>query len=360
MGRNTGNFDWITALILLFLSCFGLFLLLTIGFDVFLQQAAFLVTGFVIIYLASRLDSIILWWFAPFAYVLGNLFLLLSFLGPKIRGASRWIFLGPIQIQPSELCKPLFLLAFAYFITKYTPRKLANLPILMGLFLVPLILVFRQPDLGSSLVYGSFWVAMLLAGGLPVTVLLSIVALCALLLPAGWFALLPYQRNRILTFLNPGLDPKGAGYNALQAMIAVGSGQIFGRGLGRGTQSQLRFLPENHTDFIFASVIEELGFVGGILLLSGYAFLLIRIILPLFRGEQRDVGVFVYTLGFFSMLLSQIFINAGMNMGLIPITGITLPFVSSGGSSILSLSLAFGFLWALQRGKADSSTIAIR
>ena len=142
-------------------------------------------------------------------------------------------------------------------------------------------------------------------------------------------------------------------------MIAVGSGQLIGRGLGLGTQSHLRFLPEHHTDFIFATLVEELGFIGGLLLFSAYSILLIRIISPFFRGTRQEAGVFIYSLGLFTMLLSQIFINAGMNMGLMPITGITLPFVSYGGSSILSLTIAFGFLWAIQRGQTDDSTIAI-
>jgi rod shape determining protein RodA len=233
------------------------------------------------------------------------------------------------------------------------------LPIHFGLFLIPFFLVFHQPDLGSSLVYSFFWLAMLLAGGLPISVLVAVVLCVVLLLPGVWMVLLPYQKTRIMTFLNPTLDPKGAGYNALQAMIAVGSGQLFGKGLGLGTQSRLRFLPEQHTDFIFATLIEELGFLGGILLFLGYIVLLFRIIQPYFRGIKQEAAVFVYSLGLFAMLLSQIFINTGMNMGLIPITGITLPFVSYGGSSILSSTVAFGFLWALQHGKTDELVIAI-
>jgi rod shape determining protein RodA len=359
MGRNTSNFDWIIALLLLYLGCFGLFLLLTIGINVFLQQLVYLIIGFILIFLCSRIDAVILWWFAPFAYVLGNIFLALSYIGPSIRGATRWIVIGPVQLQPSELAKPLFLLAFAYFIRRYSPRKIQYLPLHVVLFLIPFFLVFRQPDLGSSLVYSGFWVAMLLAGGLPVTVLVAVGICISLLLPGIWMLLLPYQKERILTFINPSIDPKGAGYNALQAMIAVGSGQFFGRGLGRGTQSHLRFLPEHHTDFIFATLVEELGIVGGILLLAGYMALLFRIVQPFFRGVRQDAGVFIYSLGLFAMLLCQTFINTGMNMGLIPITGITLPFVSYGGSSILSSTIAFGFLWALGRGKTEDSVIAI-
>ncbi len=181
----------------------------------------------------------------------------------------------------------------------------------------------------------------------------------SLLLPFLWSHLASYQQSRILTFINPALDPKGAGYNALQSMIAVGSGQWWGRGLGRGTQSHLRFLPEFHTDFIFATLVEELGFLGGTLLLTGYAFLLYRIITPIFAGAVEDTRLFIYSFGLFAMLMSQIVINAGMNMGLFPITGITLPFVSYGGSSILSTAISFGILWALVRANRNGSGIAI-
>jgi rod shape determining protein RodA len=283
----------------------------------------------------------------------------MSYLGPHIRGATRWIVVAGAQIQPSEFVKPFLLLAFAHFMAKYTPRKLGSVPVLFGLFIVPFLLVLRQPDLGTGLVYAGFWASMLLAGGLPVWFFASVAAVLGILLPFIWSHLAVYQQSRVLTFLNPSLDPKGAGYNALQAMIAVGSGQWWGRGLGRGTQSHLRFLPEFHTDFIFATLVEELGFLGGTLLLAGYAFLLYRIIAPIIRGILTDTRVFIYSFGLFAMLLSQIFINVGMNMGLIPITGITLPFVSYGGSSILSTAVAFGILWALARSGDEESGIAI-
>ena len=301
----------------------------------------------------AQLDALILWWVAPFTYILANAFLVLSYLGPAIRGATRWILFFGVQLQPSELVKPLLLLAFAHYIAKYSPRKISNIPRLFILFAIPFFLVFRQPDLGSSLVYGAFWTAMMLAGGLPVWLLIAGLGLVGVLVPLLWTHLAVYQKSRITTFLDPGLDPKGAGYNALQAMIAVGSGQLFGRGLGRGTQSSLRFLPEFHTDFIFATLVEELGFVGGSLLLAGYGILLYRIITPLIRGAVSDVRVFIFSFGLFAMLLSQIFINAGMNMGLIPITGITLPFVSYGGSSILSTAVSFGLLWAIAKGSVS-------
>ncbi len=359
MGRRTHHIDWITALILLCLGSFGLFILLTIGPEYFVPQLLYLILGFALLVGISYLDPIILWWFAPVGYVLSNIFLALSYLGPHIRGATRWIVIFGAQIQPSEFVKPFLLLAFAHFMAKYTPRELRNVPRLFVLFVIPFVLVLRQPDLGTGIVYAGFWSSMLLAAGLPVWFFVVGTAVVGILLPFIWSHLAPYQQSRVETFLNPSLDPAGAGYNALQAMIAVGSGQWWGRGLGRGTQSHLRFLPEYHTDFIFATLIEELGFVGGTLLLAGYAFLLYRIIAPLIRGIITDTRVFIYSFGLFAMLLSQIFINVGMNMGLIPITGITLPFVSYGGSSILSTAIAFGLLWALVRTNPDGSGIAI-
>lgn len=359
MGRFTSSVDWVAFLLLSCLFSFGLFLLLTLGVNVFWQQLAFVGLAMVFLFIFSRLDFVFLWWAAPFGYIIGCIFLALSYLGPSIRGATRWIMIGGFQLQPSELAKPLFLLAFAYFMHKYSPRNLKNFPLHLVLFLIPFFLVYRQPDLGSSIIYGVSWLSMMLAGGLSVGVI-SLAAIAGTFsLPFLWSVLLPYQKDRILTFLDPSHDPGGAGYNALQAMIAVGSGQWIGRGLGRGTQSHLRFLPEHHTDFIFATLIEELGFLGGLVLLTLYAGLLVRIIRPLLRPHVNHPGFFTYTLGLFSMLLSQIFINAAMNMGIIPITGITLPLISYGGSSIVSWAMCFGLLWALGRGKSESTTIAI-
>ena len=358
MGRNAYHFDWITALTLLMLGSVGLYILLSIGREFFVPQLLYLVAGALLLFGISRIDAAILWWAAPAAYVLSNIFLALSYLGPSIRGATRWIMIAGVQIQPSELVKPLLILAFAHFMAKYSPRKIGSLPILFALFALPFFLVFRQPDLGSGIVYASFLTAMLLAGGLHIGVLIAGSATVTILLPFLWSHLANYQQSRILTFINPALDPAGAGYNALQAMIAVGSGQLFGRGLGRGTQSHLRFLPEFHTDFIFATLIEELGFIGGALLLVGYCLLLYRIVAPFLRAVNGDVRVFMYSFGLFAMLMSQIVINVGMNMGLIPITGITLPLVSYGGSSILSIAIAFGILWALLRDNSSSAAIA--
>jgi len=359
MGRHHFRFDWITVILFFCLGLFGLFVLLTVNPGLFTQQLIYFGIGFLLLFALSTVDPAFLWWFAPIGYILGNLFLVLSYFGPNIRGATRWILIGNAQLQPSEIVKPLIILALARFMAQYPPRHVRYVPIHLLLFLLPFVLVFRQPDLGSSLVYASFWFAMLLAGGFPLGMFIASIAGGTLLLPVLWQILAGYQKARILTFLNPSLDPKGAGYNALQAMIAVGSGQLFGRGLGRGTQSHLRFLPEFHTDFIFATLVEELGFLGGLLLFLGYAALLWRIISPLIRGLVKELFPFTYIIGVFAMLLSQIVINTGMNMGIIPITGITLPLISYGGSSILSIAVSIGLLWALRQDKRETESVAI-
>lgn len=360
MGRYTGGINWIDTIALVCLGLFGLFILLTVDSSLFVQQGFFLVVGFIILWLISRVQSQLYWWFAPIGYIIAVFFLILTYFSPEIRGAARWIIIFGIQFQPSELVKPLVLLAIARFISQFPPRRIRYIPFHVIVFIIPFLLVFKQPDLGSSIVYFAMWLAMMLAGGLPIAVLGITGIIGSVLLPWGWHALEAYQKARILTFINPDYDPQGAGYNAVQAMIAVGSGQLFGRGLGRGTQSHLRFLPEYHTDFIFATLIEELGLIGGIALLAVYGFFLWRLLAPLLRGKVTDIFPYTFTVGLFAILLTQLFVNAGMNMGLIPITGITLPFVSYGGSSIISISMSIGLLWAIVHKKSDGQSIAIR
>jgi rod shape determining protein RodA len=347
--RSNFTFDWVTLFVVVAIASFGLFLLLTIREQYFLQQGAFVVVGVILSFLVSRIDGVALRYLAPYFYIASVLLLALTYVSPEIRGASRWIMIGTAQLQPSELVKPFLLLSFAGFIADRSPRSIKNVPFHIFLFLIPFFLIFKQPDLGTSIVYASFWFMMLFAGGVSLTFLFGVAIVGATITPVVWHFLAPFQKLRIITFFNPSFDPKGAGYNAFQAMIAVGSGQLFGRGLGRGTQSHLRFLPEFHTDFIFATLIEELGLVGGAMLFMLYGVLLWRIIRPFINMERTDNMYYFFSVGLFGMLLTQILVNTGMNMGIIPITGITLPLVSYGGSSILSICVSFGFLWSLRR-----------
>lgn len=357
MGRH--NLDWVIILSLSLLALIGLFVLLTTSVSLFWQQLIFLLIGAGIIWVLSGLDTIVLWWFAPYGYVLSLILLAASYLGEPIRGSSRWIVIGTAQLQPSEIVKPLLILAFSRVIATFSPRKAQNLFIHGLLFVIPFLLVFRQPDLGTAIVYAASWLSMLIAGGFPLLFFVAGGIVATLGFPLFWKALAPYQQARIFTFLNPAIDPQGAGYNAIQAMIAVGSGGWFGRGLGRGTQSHLRFLPEYHTDFIFATFVEELGFVGGFVLLMLYGILLWQLIRPYIRGGIGNPFVFFYTMGLFGVLVTQVVVNTGMNMGVIPVTGITLPLVSYGGSSIISLCIAFGLLLALRRNREDTTSIAM-
>ena len=347
MGRNTRYNDSVAIIILVLLSSFGLFLLLTIDISLFWQQLLYLVVGISLFFIVSRFDVVLLQWLAPIGYIIGNIFLLTSFLGPTIRGAKRWIMIGGNQIQPSELVKPLLLFIFAYAITKYPPKTVKAIIGQTLFFFLPFFIIFRQPDLGTSLVYGTMWLAMMIMGGLSLPVVFGGIGIGVAGLPFLWQLLADYQKSRIFTFLDPLRDPRGTGYNAIQAMIAVGSGGLFGRGLGLGTQSHLRFLPEYFTDFMFATLVEELGFVGGAVLLFLYALLLWRLLRPLMNRRIQGRLPVIYTIGLFTMLLTQIVINSGMNMGILPVTGITLPLVSYGGSSILSITLSFGILWAI-------------
>lgn len=351
MGKFIHAIDWVDLVLFLTVGAFGLAILLSIDKLLFIQQLGFLVIAVFVGSLIALMDSTLLLWVAPFAYVASLILLTISYFGPVIRGATRWIVIAGVQLQPSELVKPLLLLSFAWAMKSFPPRTVKGFFVQCILFIIPFFLVFRQPDLGSSIVYGVMWLSMMIAAGFPIRYVIIGFFISTMLLPIGWRGLHDYQQARITTFLRPGVDPKGTGYNAIQAMIAVGSGQLFGRGLGRGTQSHLRFLPEYHTDFIFATLVEELGFFGGSILLVSYGALLWRIIRPLVFGVIESLIPFVYSVGFFSMILTQIVINAGMNMGLIPITGITLPLVSYGGSSLLSLAMSFGILWVVRRAK---------
>ncbi len=354
MGKFAHAIDWVDLVLFLTVGSFGLSILLSINQELFLQQLVILIVALCIGSFVAVIDRTLIVWAAPIAYVMSLGLLAVSYSGPAIRGATRWVTIGGIQLQPSELVKPFLLLFFAWAMRAFPPRSIKNIVIHVLVFIIPFLLVFRQPDLGSSIVYSVMWLSMMIAAGFPIRYVAMGFLVVTLLLPVGWRGLHDYQRARISTFINPGVDPKGTGYNAIQAMIAVGSGQLFGRGLGRGTQSHLRFLPEYHTDFIFATLVEELGFLGGSILLVAYGALLWRIIRPLVVGVITAVVPFVFSVGLFSMILTQIVINAGMNMGLIPITGITLPLVSYGGSSLLSLAVSYGILWSVRRGKEST------
>lgn len=263
------------------------------------------------------------------------------FIGFESRGSTRWLNLGLINFQPSEFAKPVLILALAWFWSKNQASWMSILK--SGLVALPFfLLIFIQPDLGTSITIFAIWAGMLAASNISVKKILILFLAGVLILPASWFLMHDYQRERIISFASPQNDPQGIGFHAIQSTIAVGSGGLTGRGLGRGTQSRLQFLPEFRTDFIFAFIAEELGFVGSTIVLALYS----AIIFSIFRIMTLSINRFgeLICIGVISMMGIQIFINIGMNIGILPITGITLPLLSYGGSSVVSILLCLGLV----------------
>lgn len=323
--------------------------------DLATRQAVFAAIGLGLFFVVTRFDFE-LW--KPFSWIFYAvsvaLLILVFFYGLEVRGSSRWIDLGIFRLQPSELVKLSTILVLAAFMDGRNMKRIKNV-ILSGILMaVPLVFVFLQPDLGTAGVLGAVWIGMLLASGVRPKFLLTGLALAVIALPILYTNLQTYQKDRIATFLNPGSDPLGAGYNVIQSTIAVGSGGVFGRGFGRGTQSYLNFLPEHHTDFIFATLAEELGLVGSLLLMGLLGVLLWRIGQGIFKTNRFGGLVLV---GIFVLVAFQAAVNIGMNIGLAPVTGITLPFVSYGGSSLITMMMGIGLAQSIIRRRPQIGTI---
>jgi rod shape determining protein RodA len=256
------------------------------------------------------------------------------------------------------LIKPFIIVFFASLFQEFKKLSLSTLLKAGGLIIIPLVLVFLQPDLGSSLVVFLSWAGIVLASGVSLKILFTSLIILLIGFPVGWRLMQAYQKQRIISFLNPTADPLGAGYNLIQSIVAVGAGQLFGRGLGRGTQAQLMFLPERHSDFIFATIGEEFGFLGGMVLIFLIGFLLWQILR--IGHSSRDRLGFLISLGIFSLLIGQTLINIGMNLGILPITGVTLPLVSYGGSSLVATMISLGIIANIASQKKRRQTIEIR
>ncbi len=317
------------------------------------QQGLFALVGLLIYWGLSSLDFEIYKNYTLYFYLSVIILLVVVFLlGFETRGSVRWIPLGGIQLQPSELAKPALIL----FLAKFWSNRLPNWMNLLKSFLIaaPLIgLIFKQPDLGTALTLLSIWVIMLVGANISWFKFMIMGVASAVSAPIIWLFLKDYQRQRIFSFLSPTQDPLGIGYNVIQSMIAVGSGQVLGRGLGRGTQSRLQFLPEFRTDFIFASIAEELGLLGSLIVLSLYGVLIARALKICTNSSSRFGNLLI--LGVLGMIFFQTSINIGMNVGLFPITGITLPLLSYGGSSLLSVLLSLSFIASVSRFSRQKS-----
>lgn len=286
---------------------------------------------------------------AGYALALGLLVLLLLFAHP-VQGAKAWFSFGAFSFQPADLAK-LVLIAFLakYFSRRHVEMQQIRHLILSGIYAAIIIgLILVQPDLGTAAILAGVWFGMVLVSGISKKHLAIVFVLGAIAAAGLWFfGLHDYQRTRIVAFLNPAADIRGAGYNAYQAVVAAGSGELFGKGIGYGTQSKLRFLPEYETDFIFAAFAEEWGFVGVSLVLLLYGLLLFNL-LSIARRAATNFDAF-FTIVIMLLFLAHVFIHAGINLGLLPVTGTTIPFMSYGGSHIVMEFAALGIVASLAR-----------
>ncbi len=262
-------------------------------------------------------------------------------IGTESRGAVRWLDIFGLRVQFSEILRPFLIVSFSSFLAQRN-TSIKTLLQVIGLTIPILILIAVQPDLGNALIYFGATVLTLIIFGFPFVWFLAGLVFSVFSVPFFFKFLHDYQKERLLTYIHSSKDPLGSSYNAIQSVIAVGSGSFFGKGLGQATQSGLKFLPERHTDFIFATISEELGFVGACLVLFCFAILLFRIYAIFSSSDELDTKLFVAFS--FSFLLIQFFVNVGMNIGILPVVGIALPFLSYGGSSLLSHFIMLGFL----------------
>ena len=323
----------------LFLIIFSVVILNSLSRPLFPLYFVYIFIALVAFWFFSQVDFDVIALFSKHFYIISVFLLLLTFIiGRVTRGTIRWIPLGPFNLQPAEIVRPFLLVFFSnYLMGVVDVKKVLKA---LGLLAVPVFLILIQPSLGVSVLTIVGFLGILLAVKFNKRYLLVGLGIILLLLPLFWKILAPYQRQRLLTFMEPGVDPLGSGYNSLQSTIAAGSGKIFGTGLGRGIQTQLAFLPEKQTDFIFAAIAEELGFVGAGLVLLASFIILYR--LTRLMEKSTSPTARAYISGFFLAYLVQVFVHVGMNMGILPITGVPFPLVSAGGSSLLATMIGLG------------------
>ena len=322
------------------------------GLEIFKRQLAYVVMGIFLMFIFTLFDYRI---FRDNNFVLLGLYffgiaLLVGVLlfGREIRGASSWFRIGQWGFEPVELMKLVVILVLAkYFSLRHIEVYRLRHLIISGLYIIiPLALILLQPELGYALIMILVWLAIVIVAGIRLRHIFLLALIGIIIFSVSWFFLLQdYQKERVISFINPHADPLGEGYHIIQSTIAIGSGKLFGRGLGHGTQSQLDFLPEQHTDFIFATIAEEWGFLGSVFILVLFGLLLYRLIKISLTSSNNFARLF--SIGLATMFLFQAVINIGMNMGLLPIIGIPLPFVSYGGSSMVMGFIALGIIQSI-------------
>jgi len=312
-----------------------------------LSQAGNMGFALIVMWFVSRLPPQKLMNFAIPLYIVGVVLLIAVFLfGIKINGARRWLSIGFTRIQPSEIMKIAMPLMLAWYFQKYEATlRLKHYLIAALILVVPFGLIAKQPDLGTALLVGGAGFFVIFLAGLPWKIIIGLIAAGAAAAPMLWHALHDYQQKRILTLIDPTTDPLGSGYHIIQSTIAIGSGGVFGKGYLNGTQTHLEFIPEKHTDFIFAVYSEEWGLLGNAVLLFLYTLLIGRGMMIASGASTLFSRLLAgaITLGFFTYA----FINMGMVSGILPVVGVPLPFMSFGGTALVTLFLGIGILMSI-------------
>ncbi|MBN2854118.1 rod shape-determining protein RodA [Patescibacteria group bacterium] len=347
------NFDWLIFFPVLFLVSFGLIEIYSIALGQgaldtlnFKKQTLFALIGFLALFIFSWLDAYFIKSLSRYWYLLAILVLIAVLIfGESIRGTKGWFYIFGLGIQPVEFVKIILII----FLSNYFSNLAVKVKTLSHFFFSGLasfifvFLVILQPDFGSAMMLISIWLVLLFAAGFRKKYFLLIFLSAVIIFISAWFLFFKdYQKERILTFINPGENALESGYNSSQAMIAIGSGGLMGKGVGFGSQSQLKFLPEAQNDFIFSVIAEELGFLGVFLVLIFYGIFFFRCfsVLP---KISNDFGVY-FIIGACGLIFIQMFINIGMNLGIVPIVGLSLPFVSYGGSALITLLITVGII----------------
>jgi len=335
---------------LFILACFGLVILYSAAgqdLDIVFRQAVRIGMGFgVLVLLAQlRLQQMIRW--IPWLYVGGVLLLMLVLIiGDISKGSQRWLDLGVVRFQPSEMMKIIVPLMVTWYLSdRPLPPNFTRVIVSVLIVAVPVLLIAKQPDLGTALLIGSSGMFVLFLSGLSWKIIFSVIAAMPVVGWLLWHVMHEYQRQRVLTLLDPENDPLGTGYHIIQSIIAIGSGGMYGKGWLNGTQSHLEFLPERTTDFIFAVYSEEFGLLGIILLLIVYLFIITRGIIIASRAQGTFARLF--SGGLIFTFFVYIFVNMGMVMGMLPVVGLPLPLISYGGTSVVTLMAGFGLLMAV-------------
>jgi rod shape determining protein RodA len=346
-------FDWVLLAFILCVCAMGILNIYSTGFSAaegqtpfYLKQMQWVVLGLVFMMFIFFVDYRVIVEYAYIIYGVAVALLVLVFIiGSSSHGAQRWIGGSFFAIQPSELMKVVIIITLARYFDDHKSNeayKLKELSIPFLIVAVPFVLILKQPDLGTALILIVVFVSIVFFMGVDKKSLIFASASGLVLIPTAWHFLKDYQRERLITFLNPERDPLGSGYHIIQSKIAIGSGEIFGKGFLSGSQTQLKFLPEQQTDFVFSVFAEEWGFIGSVVLLAVFTLIIfwgLKIAL-----QARDLLGTIIALGVTALISWEVFINIGMVLGILPVVGIPLPFFSYGGSAMLSLMAAMGFL----------------